>query len=139
MSLFETLKRMLGGTETPPEPPPASVLRADEAEPVVPEMDAAYLQAALGVEPTPLVLDIREPFEWQQVRMPGAQHIPMNSLPSRLDDLPKDRPIVVMCAHGNRSYGVTAYLNEQGYDAYNLTGGITRWRIQGGEVEAGAP
>jgi len=142
MGLWEAIKKMVGGARTSPAPALEAhdrIARYDEPEPDVPEMDTAYLEAALAVEPAPLVLDIREPFEWRQVRMPGALHIPMNSLPDRLDDLPKDRPIVVMCAHGNRSYGVTAYLNEQGFDAHNLTGGITRWRMQGGDTEVGEP
>lgn len=141
MGLWEAIKNMFGGARTNPASAPSmhdNMARYDEPEPDVPEMDAAYLEAALAVEPAPLVLDIREPFEWRQMRMPGALHIPMNSLPDRLSDLPKDRPIVVMCAHGNRSYGVTAYLNEQGFDAHNLTGGITRWRMQGGDTEVGA-
>jgi len=139
MGLWKNVKRLLGGAEDKPLPPPSVTSVDNEAEPYVPEMDVALLQASLAVAPVPLVLDIREPFEWRQVRMPGALHIPMDSIPGRLDDLPRDRPIAVMCAHGNRSYGVTAYLREQGFDAFNLTGGITRWRMQGGDEEAGAP
>jgi rhodanese-related sulfurtransferase len=141
MGIWEMLMKIVGGARTGPAPDLEAhdnMAHLYEPEPDVPEMDTAYLEAALAVEPAPLVLDIREPFEWRQVRMPGALHIPMNSLPDRLDDLPKDRPIVVMCAHGNRSYAVTAYLNEQGFDAHNLTGGITRWRMQGGDTEVGA-
>lgn len=143
MDWLSNIRRLLGGagesSTAKSAQPPLVAADDDEPEPFVPEMDAAYLRSALALSPAPFVLDIREPFEWRQVRMPGALHIPMNSIPDRLDDLPRDRPIAVMCAHGNRSYGVTAYLREQGFDAHNLTGGITRWRIEGGEVEAGAP
>jgi rhodanese-related sulfurtransferase len=59
----------------------------------------------------------------------------MNSVPGRLAELPKEQPIVVLCAHGSRSFGVTHYLREQGYNALNLKGGITQWHVQGGEVE----
>jgi rhodanese-related sulfurtransferase len=61
----------------------------------------------------------------------------MNSLPGRLDEVPADREIAVMCAHGNRSYGVTHYLIEQGRTARNLAGGITRWAVAGGDTARG--
>lgn len=103
----------------------------------VPELDPAQVQKALaGVHP-PLLLDVREAHEWREVRIPAALHIPMNSVPDRLDELPRSRPLVVVCAHGSRSYGVAHYLREQGFDASSLQGGITRWRIEGGTVNVG--
>jgi rhodanese-related sulfurtransferase len=88
-------------------------------------------------------LDVRELYEWRQVSIPGALHIPMNDTPWRLDELPREREIVVFCAHGNRSYGVAGYLMalcagfaiEQGFRARSLAGGITQWHRQGGAVE----
>jgi rhodanese-related sulfurtransferase len=85
-------------------------------------------------EQPPLLLDVREPYEWRQVHIPFALQIPMNEVPHRVAELPKDRPIVVICAHGSRSYGVAGYLIEQGYTAYSLSGGITQWGRAGGEV-----
>lgn len=58
----------------------------------------------------------------------------MNQIPDRLADLPKTGQIAVLCAHGNRSYGVAHYLIEHGFDAVNIGGGITRWHIHGGPV-----
>lgn len=110
-----------------PEPEP------DEIR--VPEISAAALREALDSETPPLLLDVREPYEWRQVRIPGAVHIPMNNVPQQLGVLSQAQQIVVFCAHGSRSFGVTHFLREQGYDAYNLTGGITQWHIQGGEIE----
>jgi rhodanese-related sulfurtransferase len=75
----------------------------------------------------PLILDVREQYEWNQVHIPEALHIPMNEVPARLGDLPHDRRIAVLCAHGSRSYGVAHYLREQGFDAWNVTGGITQY------------
>ena len=113
--------------------PPTSEPDPDEIK--VPEVTASELHAELASPQPPLLLDVREPYEWNQVRLPDALHIPMNTVPTRLNDLPKDRPIVVFCAHGSRSFGVTYFLRENGFDARNLAGGITQWHIQGGPVE----
>jgi len=122
-----------------PTPAPRSAAPlASEPEPDelrVPEISTAAVRVALQSEHPPLLLDVREPYEWRQVRIPHARHIPMNSVPNHLAELPADQPIIVFCAHGSRSFGVAYYLREQGFDAYNLTGGITQWHIQGGEVE----
>jgi rhodanese-related sulfurtransferase len=117
----------------------------EEPEPVVPEVTVDALKQALAHSNPPLVLDVREPYEWRQVRMTFAQHIPMNEVPQHTDELrgkvaarPHAAPaVVVVCAHGSRSYGVAAYLNEQGVSAASLAGGITQWSIQGGEVAQG--
>ena len=77
------------------------------------------------------ILDVREDDEWADAHIDGALHIPMNLLPNRLayepDTLDRTRPVVVVCHSGNRSAHVTAWLVQQGYDAYNLTGGMMAW------------
>jgi rhodanese-related sulfurtransferase len=117
-----------------PLPPPAPV---DEPEIEVPEIAVETLQTALASSTPPLVIDIREPYEWQLVRMRDVRHIPMNDVPAHLDSLPHDRTVVVMCAHGSRSYSVAAWLIEQGIQAVSLAGGITQWAQRGGQVEQG--
>lgn len=112
----------------PPEPEPDEI--------PVPEIDVAALQAQMKTNP-PFLLDVREPYEWRQVHLPGALHIPMNDVPQRLDELPQTAPIVVFCAHGMRSYGVAGYLLEHGYQASSLAGGITAWVNAGGEFGQG--
>jgi rhodanese-related sulfurtransferase len=107
----------------------------DPEELVVPEMTPAQVQAALEGPQPPLLLDVREQYEWNQVHIVEARHIPMNRVPDSLADLPKTQPIVVFCAHGGRSFGVAHFLREQGYDATNMTGGITQWHIAGLPVE----
>jgi rhodanese-related sulfurtransferase len=153
MGLLGWFRQWLGKEKTsidPPHPPrleeaprPENLEdKIDEAldeEIKVDEIEVEALAAALTHAGAPLVLDVREPYEWRQVRMPGAVHIPMHTVPEQLARLPKDRPIVVMCAHGNRSYGVAAWLLEQGYRAANLRGGITQWAVRGGPVEQGTP
>lgn len=135
MRILDSIKQIFA--KPTPAPRPATTL-TPEPEPDelhVPEMSPAVARAALHSARPPLLLDVREPYEWRQVRIPGARHIPMNSVPAHLAELPADQPIIVFCAHGSRSFGVAYYLREQGRDAYNLTGGITQWHIAGGEVE----
>jgi rhodanese-related sulfurtransferase len=125
MSLFDSVKHLFTKPEPTSKPLPPITPEPEPEEIKVPELTPAALRTALATGNPPLVLDVREQYEWNQVNLPDALHIPMNRVPDRLADLPRDRTIVVMCAHGSRSYGVTHYLREQGLDAYNLTGGIT--------------
>jgi rhodanese-related sulfurtransferase len=75
-----------------------------------------------------LLLDVREDEERAVARIEPSLHIPMNSVPDRLADLPQDRRIVVYCHHGGRSYAVAGYLETEGFkDVTNLTGGIDEW------------
>lgn len=75
-----------------------------------------------------VVLDVREPWEVATVALPGTLNIPMKDVPARAADIPKDRPLVVMCHHGGRSRQVTGWLRENGFAlASNLSGGINAW------------
>lgn len=77
------------------------------------------------------VLDVREPVEWQHGRIDGAVHVPMGEVPGRLAELPQDSQVLVVCKVGGRSAKVTAYLQQQGYDAVNLSGGMLEWVASG--------
>ena len=140
MNLWQTIKGLFGqpaAESTRPKAAPPAATDVEPEEVTVPEVTPTQVQQALAGAAPPVLLDVREPFEWGQVRVPLALHIPMNSVPERLADLPRSRPIVVFCGHGSRSYGVAHYLRQQGFDASNLAGGITRWRIEGGQVNVG--
>lgn len=83
-------------------------------------------------EHLPVVLDVREPWELQtaSVRADGFElvHMPMASIPARLQDLPRDRPIACLCHHGGRSTQVTHFLMNQGFEPVaNIAGGIHAW------------
>ena len=78
-----------------------------------------------------MLLDVREPFEHASARIEGSVLMPMGTVMGQLDQLPKDRPIVVQCQSGGRSARVTAALRQKGYDAVNLSGGIQAWRMAG--------
>jgi len=74
------------------------------------------------------ILDIRWETELSYGTIPESLWIPMDQIPERLGELPKDKLIVVYCRSGNRSEHVAKYLQEKGFDAANLTGGILAWK-----------
>lgn len=85
------------------------------------------------------VLDVRTPFEFQQVRLEGARLIPVDQLKKRINELPKNRPILVYCAVGSRSSQVVNYLARHGYpELYNLYGGIYSWAQKGYPILQGS-
>lgn len=75
-----------------------------------------------------VLLDVREPFEVQMAAVPGALHVPMGDVPARLAEIPRDRPVLVLCHHGVRSQAVADWLRRQGYEKVeNVRGGIAAW------------
>ena len=78
---------------------------------------------------SPLLLDVREPWEHQTASLPKSLLMPMGDVPSRAHaELDPDTPIVVMCHHGARSLNVALWLREQGFThAQSLAGGIDAW------------
>jgi rhodanese-related sulfurtransferase len=78
------------------------------------------------------LLDVREDHEWAAGHAPGAKHLPMIEIPTRLGDVPRDRDVVVVCRVGGRSGQVVAYLVQQGFqNVSNLDGGMMRWAASG--------
>jgi NADPH-dependent 2,4-dienoyl-CoA reductase/sulfur reductase-like enzyme/rhodanese-related sulfurtransferase len=73
---------------------------------------------------TGFVLDVREPFELAVENFPGATNIPMGQLRSRLDELPKDREIHIICRSGQRAYYATRILLQNGFKTKNVSGGM---------------
>jgi thioredoxin len=81
------------------------------------------------------VLDVREPYEYAAGHVPGAVPMPMNDVPVRLAELPRDRVVHVICQSGHRSRSVTDWLREQGVDAVNVAGGTGEWEARGWALE----
>jgi rhodanese-related sulfurtransferase len=79
------------------------------------------------------VIDVREDWEFQTGHVPNARHIPLNSLPDRLAEVPKQKTILVICQAGGRSMTAANYLEAQGYDVVSVTGGTGAW-IQSGKA-----
>jgi rhodanese-related sulfurtransferase len=88
--------------------------------------------------PRPLVVDVREPNEFAAVRLDDVVLLPMSSFAERFEELPRDRPLLLMCAAGSRSAAATAHLLRNGYsDVTNVAGGITDWERAGLPVRKG--
>jgi rhodanese-related sulfurtransferase len=84
-----------------------------------------------------IVVDVREAGEYVGGHVPGAALVPMGQLPSHLTDLPKDKPVYLICASGNRSLAMTSFLVRAGYDAYSVTGGTGAWAKAGHPIVLG--
>ncbi|MCP4406256.1 MAG: sulfurtransferase [Gammaproteobacteria bacterium] len=79
-------------------------------------------------DPTPLLLDVREPWEYQQVHFPSSDLIPMRQIPMALSKLDQQQEIVVICHHGIRSRQVAMFMENYGFkNIINLHGGIDAW------------
>ena len=94
-----------------------------------------WFSTASAEGPPPLLLDVREPPEWQaaSVRAAGVDllQIPMYSIPARLAELDPERPVAVLCHHGGRSMQVAMFLAQHGFERVaNVAGGIDAWSLQ---------
>jgi hydroxyacylglutathione hydrolase len=84
------------------------------------------------------VLDVRSRSEWDAGHVPGASHLPLGSLPGRLDRLPEGRPLVLLCQGGGRSAIAASLLTARGVaEVVNVPGGFTEWSSAGLPVERG--
>ncbi|WP_127781650.1 rhodanese-like domain-containing protein [Rhodococcus sp. X156] len=78
-----------------------------------------------------VLLDVREDDEWAAGHAPEAVHVPMADIPARLDELPADADLQVVCKAGGRSARVVAYLQQAGRQATNVEGGMLDWQAAG--------
>lgn len=84
-----------------------------------------------GSRPAPVLLDVREAWEFDLCRLDDALHVPMHLVPARCDKLDPDRELVVVCHHGARSLQVALFLENKGFrNVHNLTGGVEAWAIE---------
>ena len=98
--------------------------------PQVPAVDAAT------VPDDAVLLDVREPDEWAAGHAPGAVHIPLGELASRQDEIPEGEQLYVVCRSGGRSARATQALGHAGYEAVNVTGGMTAWALAGKPMDS---
>ena len=103
----------------------------------VPEIDVDELERRLAAGAT--LVDVREPEEYDQVRVPGGILVPLQSVPERLDDVPTEGTFFVICAKGGRSMAAAEFLRTEGRDAVNVAGGTTAWVDAGLPTESGSP
>ncbi len=85
------------------------------------------------------LIDVREQDEWDKGHAAGAHFVPMSKLGEPIDDIPKDRQVLVVCHSGGRSARVTRLLINQGYDAVNVAGGSSAWAAADGPLESDGP
>ena len=95
--------------------------------PPLPSVSALDVSEKLKSPKRPLVLDVRQPEEFRAGHIVGAKLVPLNELARRLNELPKDREIVCVCASGNRSRSATRALLRAGCNAVNMNGGMGAW------------
>ena len=108
-------------------------------QPPIPTIDVAEAERRLREDPvTPLLLDVRELDEFIAVRVPGAALVPTSAFMTRVEELPGDRPLMVMCHVGGRSAAVAGFLIRGGRtDVVNVAGGIDAWERAGLPVRRG--
>ncbi len=88
----------------------------------------------------PLLVDVREIHEFEDVRAPGAVLLPMSAFAARAGELPSDRPLMIVCHTGGRSSAVTGFLTRSGRtDVVNVAGGMEAWERGGLPVRRGTP
>lgn len=86
-----------------------------------------------------VLVDVREPDEWAAGHAPGAVHLPLGDLPSRVGELPEtDDALPVVCRSGGRSSRAVQWLVQQGYDVVNVEGGMRAWHEAGKPMTTGA-
>ncbi|MEU5881105.1 rhodanese-like domain-containing protein [Spirillospora sp. NPDC047279] len=98
----------------------------------VPAVDAAEVPEGA------YLLDVREQHEWDAGHAPGAAHISMAELSDRAGEIPRDQDVYVICRSGARSAQVTVALNQAGWLAKNVDGGMKRWAEAGRPMEGDA-
>jgi rhodanese-related sulfurtransferase len=105
----------------------------------LPTVDVVEAERRIREDPArPVLLDVREMNEFTEVRAPGALLIPTSAFTARVNELPDDRPLLVICRTGVRSAAVTGFLARAGRaDVANVAGGMDAWERAGLPVRRG--
>ena len=82
-------------------------------------------------------LDVRQPDEYATARVPGGQLLPLHELPTRLDEVPTEGEVLVICRSGARSARAVEFLVEHGVAAVNVAGGTNAWAASGRATTSG--
>jgi adenylyltransferase/sulfurtransferase len=93
----------------------------------IPEITPAEFVARRERGEALTLLDVREPWELDVASVPGVLHIPMGDVADRVAEIDRSRQVVVLCRSGRRSLEVAKYLQQNGFDAVNLAGGVLAW------------
>ena len=101
----------------------------------IPEVDVFEL--ADRREDGAVVIDVREPGEWLEVRVPGAVLIPLGEVAERVDEVPTTGTVYVICGSGPRSARAVEHYRSLGIDAVNVVGGTVAWANEGFPTDSG--
>ena len=93
----------------------------------VPEISPSEFVARRDRGETLTLLDVREDWELGVASVPNIIHIPMGQVADRLQELDRNKEVVVLCRSGRRSLEVAKFLQQNGFRAVNLAGGILAW------------
>jgi rhodanese-related sulfurtransferase len=100
-------------------------------------VDEVAIDAIDSAPPNAVILDVREPEEFARGHVPKAVNLPQADLATRLDEVPRDRPIMTICQSGMRSLRSAQFLRQRGFDrVVSVAGGTAEWRASGRPVEA---
>ena len=106
-----------------------------ESELPIEEISVEELNAI--VHDNVLLLDVREEYEFYELRAAGAKLIPLDQIPNASDSLPEEQTIYIICASGNRSMVACEYLSAKGFTTVNVIGGTIAWNAAGYAVNRG--
>lgn len=101
-------------------------------------MEISVDEAAVKRDQGAFILDVRQPEEWQEYHIPGSTLIPLDQLANRLNEIPKDQEVVVVCRSGNRSREGRDILLDQNFSTVtSMAGGLREWSAKGYETVTG--
>lgn len=108
------------------------VFFSPRSSPMLPELSPEALHAAQLASENILVIDVREPEEYDYCHLPGSRLIPLGELAARAAEIPADVPVVLLCHHGVRSAQALLYLEQRHglQNLRNLRGGIHAWSLR---------
>jgi hydroxyacylglutathione hydrolase len=107
------------------------------ARPSIPEVSVEDLERQMA-DGSVTVVDVREVNEYRQYHVPGVINIPLGHLPLRAAEIPVDKPVLVICEHGNRSLVGAEFLARRGFDgAASVKGGSVAWLQSRRPIEQG--
>ncbi len=94
----------------------------------LPSLTAVELSEKLKTAKLSIVIDVRQPEEYREGHIAGSKLIPLGELSKRINELPKDKEIICVCASGSRSHSATKFLISAGFNAFDMKGGMFMWQ-----------
>lgn len=102
---------------------------------VDPQLEVTVAEVVANRNAIPQLIDVRELDEWQEGRIAGGKLIPMSEFAARVEEIDPSQPVIVYCRSGGRSLVVAEALQNAGYDARSMAGGLLEWERSGHPVE----